>query len=83
MRRKARATIPQTRNPALSASQIMWFVYEGRASWHQKRAGHTWAASTVFTGDDAEERAQRLAAGYAKHYPSMPVVVRCMLVPIR
>jgi hypothetical protein len=70
-------------NPALRSMQITWVVYEGRPSWHQRRAGHSWAASTVFTGDDAEDRARALLAGYAKHHPDMLTDIRCVLVPIR
>lgn len=69
-------------NPALQAIQITWVVYEGHASWHQRRAGHAWAASTVFTGDDAEGNARKLLAGYAKHHPDMPTDIRCVHVPI-
>lgn len=72
----------QNPNPALQSVQIRWVVYEGYASWHQRRAGHAWAASTVFTGDDAEERARALLRGYAKHHPDMPTAIQCKLVPL-
>lgn len=80
---KHRRQLMQRPNPALQAVQITWVVYEGHASWHQRRAGHIWAASTVFTGDDAEERARALLAGYAVHHPSMPTDIRCVNVLIQ
>lgn len=70
-------------NPALRGMQVTWVVYEGRASWHQRRAGHSWAASSVFTGDDAEDHARKLMDGYAKHHPDMPRFMTMKLVTIR
>lgn len=50
-----------------------WVVHEGEPSWHQRRAGHISAASTMFRSiGDAHD----LVAGYAKHQPNIRVFVR-------
>lgn len=51
-------------------------VYTGRASWHQRRAGHTTAGITSFSSKDA---AEKYAATYRKNHPDEP----CYIVEVK
>lgn len=51
-------------------SKQEWKVWSGRASWHQRRAGHVYADCSVFS---SEADAERYVEGLAKHHPDRPV----------
>lgn len=54
-------------------SQTEYIVHEGEPSWHQQRAGHPSAASSVWS---TRALAEQHAAGLRKHHPALRVWIQ-------
>ncbi len=57
----------------MNTKQIkIWLIQMGSASWHQRKAGHFYSSSLIFTGTKAESYAW--VERYKKNNPMEPCV---------